>query len=195
MTTRLLEKPVYVGSVDYNKYPIKIISDTNYKMIFEMPLRIFKAANSYLTLDKFRIADNFINPTDYCIIFGDTNERYNIRSNETKLLGKIYEKYDLHNINVLVRGFNIPNQTGEYFTTLIIYYTFNGEQYTITKNVRYVIELPNVLDNEYLIATVTRLDNTNKPTEHVGYDGNGQPIFDTIGNVPNMETKELLTNV
>jgi hypothetical protein len=162
---KLLEKPVYVRSIDYNENPIRIVSDTNYKQIFELPIEFFKAINSFLVIDKIRIADNFINETDYCIIFGDNNERFNIRSGETKLLNKEYYKYSLDTLKCTIKGFNIPNQSGEYFTTIIIYYIFNGKHYTITKDIRYIVELPAVLDNEYLIATVTRIDSSKLPEE------------------------------
>ena len=158
-----MEKPLSISSIDYMENPIKIISDTNYKMIFEIPIKLFKAIQSYIVIDKIRIADNFINDTDYCIIFGDTNDIYNIKSNNTKILNKTYYKYDKNNLKFLIRGFNVPNQTGSYITTIIIYYTFNGEKYTITKDIRYDVVLVNVLDNEYLIATVERLDGSNNP--------------------------------
>ena len=116
-----MEKPLSISSIDYMENPIKIISDTNYKMIFEIPIKLFKAIQSYIVIDKIRIADNFINDTDYCIIFGDTNDIYNIKSNNTKILNKTYYKYDKNNLKFLIRGFNVPNQTGSYITTIIIY--------------------------------------------------------------------------
>jgi hypothetical protein len=81
-----------IQSINYNENPIKIISDTNYKQIFEVPLSFFKAINSFLTIDKIKIADNFINETDYCIIFADNNERFNIRAGEDKIINKKYDK-------------------------------------------------------------------------------------------------------
>lgn len=189
MQKKLLEKPLLVKCRDYSKNPIEIVSDTNYKMIFEMPLQIFKAIQSYITIDKIKIADNFINDTDYCIIFGDNNDQHNILSGETKLLGKTYDKYDKNTINILVRGFNVPNQSGEFYTTLAIYYTFNGEQYTITRDIRYRVVLPSVLDNEYLIATVTRLDGSQALTT----EANGKTIG--IGDGVTDDSNEILVNV
>jgi hypothetical protein len=163
-------------------------------MIFEMPVQLFKATQSYLSIDKIRVADNFINDTDYCIIFGDTNEIYNIKSNNEKLLNKTYYKYDKNNLKFLIRGFNVPNQTGEYYTTLIIYYTFNGEQYSITKDIRYKVELIDVLDNEYLVAEVKRLDYVKNPTE-TKIDNFGNITEVDIGDNINEKSKNILTNV
>lgn len=189
---KLLEKPLLVKTMDYSKHPITIVADTNYKMIFEMPIQIFKATQSYLTIDKIRIVDSFINPTDYCIIFGDNNERYNIKTDEYKLLGKTYDKYNTENINILIRGFNIANQTGEFYTIALIYYTFNGEQFVVSRDIKYRVELPSVLDNEYLIAEVTRLDNVKQPTELITVGDN--TIIADIGTHVNDSSLAVLTN-
>jgi hypothetical protein len=191
---KVLENPLLIKTVDYSENPITVISDSNYKMIFEMPVQLFKASQSYLSIDKIRVADNFINDTDYCIIFGDTNEIYNVKSNNEKLLNKIYYKYDKNNLKFLIRGFNIPNQTGEYYTTLIIYYTFNGEQYSVTKDIIYKVELIDALDNEYLIAEVTRLDYVKTPTEtKVNNFGNITEV--DIGDSINDKSNNVLTDI
>jgi hypothetical protein len=180
-------------TVDFNKFPIKIIIDTNYKMIFEIPIEIFKALDANLIIDKIRIADNFINPTDYCLIFGDLNERFNVKGNEYKYIGKLYDKYNNESIRLILRGFNIVNQSGEFYSSILIYYTFNGEQFVIRKDIKYVAELPAVLDNEYLIATVTRLDNSIQPTELIrNKDGELVPI--ERGSIVNDASRGLLTN-
>jgi len=137
-----------IRTVDTLKNPIKIVSDTNYKQIFEIPIEIFKALNSYLIIDKVKIADNFLNLTDYCIFFGDNNEIHTLKSNESKLLNKEYYKYNKTSMKMVIKGFNIPNQTGDFYTSIIIYYIFNGKHYTKTIDIRYRIELPSVLDNE-----------------------------------------------
>jgi len=194
MQRKVLENPLIIKTVDYNENPITIVSDSNYKMIFEMPVQIFKATQSYLVIDKIRIADNFINDTDYCIIFGDTNEIYNIKSNNEKIINKTYYKYDKNNLKILIRGFNVPNQTGEYYTTLIIYYTFNGENYTITKDIRYKVELIDVLDNEYLIAEVKRLDYVKNPT-YKKTDSFGNIREEDMGDSVNGKSLNILTDV
>lgn len=190
---KILQEPMVAFTPDFNKFPIKIIIDTNYKMIFEIPIEIFKATQSYITIDKIRIADNFINPTDYCLIFGDLNERFNIKGNEYVFIGKTYDKYDKESIRILLRGFNICNQSGEFYSSILIYYTFNGEQFVIKKDIKYVAELPNVLDNEYLIATVTRLDNSIQPTE-LYVNGKGETFTAERGIGYNEETKRLVLN-
>jgi hypothetical protein len=194
MQRKIIEKPLLIRTIDYNENPITIISASNYKMIFEIPVQIFKATQSYLVIDKIRIADNFINNTDYCIIFGDTNEMYNIKSNTEKLINKTYYKYDKNNLKILIRGFNVPNQIGEYYTTLIIYYIFNGKNYTITKDIRYQVELIDALDNEYLVVEVKRLDHVKTPT-YMKTDNFGSVIEKNIGDTVDSGTLDILTDV
>lgn len=191
---KILQTPLYIKTIDYNKYPINIISDTNYKMIFDIPVEVFKATQSYLVIDKIRIADNFINDTDYCIIFGDNNEIYTVKSNNEKIIKKTYYKYDKNNLKFLIKGFNIPNQTGSFYTTIIIYYTFNGESYTLTKDIAYNVILPEVLDNEYLIVNVERLDYVKNPVNKTT-DNFGNIITEDIVDSVNSIALDILTNV
>ena len=63
----------------------------------------------------------------------------------------------------------------------MIYYTFNGEQYTIAKDVKYIIELPNVLDNEFLDINVQRLDYIEPPVEIWIAPATGEPYIKEVG--------------
>ena len=191
---KILQNPITIKTIDYRKYPIQIISDTNYKLLFNIPVEIFKSAESYLTINKIKISDNFINDTDYSIIFGDTNEIFNLKSNNEKVLNKTYYKYDKNSLRFFIKGFNIPSQTGEYYTTLIIYYIFNGKSYTITKDIVYVINQIGVLDNEYLLVNVERLDYVKNPV-NITTDNFGNTIEVSKGDTVNDNANSVLTDV
>jgi len=137
--------------------PIIITSDTNYKMIFEIPFRVNKVLEAYLVIDKVKVIDDFLHETDYCFMFNDTNERHFVKSNTSKLLNKTFYKYD-NELRFLCRMFNVPNQSGEHYSNIMVYYTFNGDAKVFTHTFRYRIVLPNVLDNEYLLVKQERLD-------------------------------------
>jgi hypothetical protein len=116
---------------------------------------------SYITIDKIKVVDNYINNNDYFIIFGDYNERYSINGSGEVIINKIIDKF-VSSLRMKVSVFNVANTTGAYKTAVLIYYTFNGKQYVSQSDLTYNIVLPEVLDNEYLTVTVDRLD-YNKP--------------------------------
>ena len=101
--------------------------------------------------------------------------------------------YNKYNLNILIRGYNVANQTGEYYSIVTIDYTFNGEPAKIVKTIKYRVVLPEVLDNEYLIATVTRLDSVTPPTETITTD-DGKQVQVEVGTTVNDDSKELLEN-
>jgi len=153
---KLLQNPL--SFLNFNKANVTIITqDTNYKQILELPITIFKSLDSYITIDKMKVEDNYINNSDYFITFGDYNERYNINGSGEIIINKIIDKFT-NGLNVAIKVFNVPNTTGTYQTALLIYYSFNGAQYILRTTVNYAVVLPKVLDNEYLLVAVERLD-------------------------------------
>jgi hypothetical protein len=155
---QLLASPLQITlSNDMATKPIIITADTNYKMIFEIPFRVNKVLEAYLVIDKVKVIDDFLHETDYCFMFNDTNERHFVKSNTSKLLNKTFYKYD-NELRFLARMFNVPNQSGEHYSSIMVYYTFNGVAKVFSQTFRYRIVLPNVLDNEYLLVKQDRLD-------------------------------------
>lgn len=155
---KIRQKPLTVALLeDYSKTPIRIVEDTNYKMLMEVPVIIYKQSESHLVINKIKISDDFLTSCDYCILFGDENDRHIIKSNTTEKLNKTYYKYN-NALKFLIRTFNVPSSSGEFNSSILIYYTFNGVESVLDINLRYSIVLPKVLDNEYLLLKTDRID-------------------------------------
>lgn len=153
---KILTSPLQL-MIDTKKFII--VQDSNYKKWFEIPINILKGIDAYLTIDKIKVVDNYISNNEYHLTFNTLNERYIIKGTGEKIIGKNINKFE-HGITIKLEVFNIANTTGAYNTSILIYYSLNGIQYVETADIFYDIILPNVLDNEYLIIDIDRLDYT-----------------------------------
>jgi len=153
---KLLDNPL---KILVNTKKFIIIQDTNYKKMFNIPIDILKGIDAYMTIDKIKVVDNYISSNDYHLTFGTLNERYIINGSGEIQINKIINKFE-HGLRLLIEVFNISHTTGAYNTNLLIYYSLNGVQFVESADIFYDVVLPNVLDNEYLLIDIDRLDYT-----------------------------------
>ena len=151
---QLLESPLKI-LIHTKKF--QIIQDSNYKLLFSIPIEIFKGIEAYISIDKIKVVDNYTSSNDFNVIFGTFNERYTISGSGELQINKILNKFE-GGQRIKLEVFNIANTTGAYNTSLLIYYTLNGTQYVESTDIVYDVVLPKVLDNEYLLIDIDRMD-------------------------------------